>query len=63
MLMLLGFEENSIELIYDATKAEYVQKLTALKKLAEKFENANKEKETLAVAILNIGNRLDPLDG
>ena len=60
LLELLKFK--NIEVVTNASKAKYVEKLTALKKYADDFEVTNKDtKETLAVAIINIGNRLDPL--
>lgn len=58
--MTLGFKDNEIEIVVNANKAKYIEKLTALKQRAEAFEEGNKGKETLAIAIINIGNRIDP---
>ena len=62
MLERLGFSTENIEVLENQNKAQYLAKLDALKEKAMAFEESNKTgKATLAIAIINISNRLDPL--
>ena len=61
MLETLGYGDDNIEILENQTKAQYIEKLDALKQKAMDFEDSNPTgKVTLALMIINIGNRIDP---
>ena len=58
ILEKLGFK--NVKILVDQTKARYIEELEDLKRQAMEFEENKVGKETLAIAIINIGSHIDP---